>query len=75
MNLLPVCLICEEVPSEGLRAGVFINKKFICDDCEEEMATIAPGDENYEHIVAKIKILWDDNNLDKNALKGFKLKL
>jgi len=36
-KIVPVCLICHQVPRGGIRAGIFIKGKFICDTCEKQL--------------------------------------
>ncbi|MGF7185215.1 hypothetical protein GGQ84_001301 [Desulfitispora alkaliphila] len=62
MNLVPKCIICEQVPEKGIVEGVFLNRKFICDSCEEHIANVMPGDQHYDEIVEKIRLIWNHNN-------------
>jgi len=57
-KLLPVCIICEQVPLEGIMGGLVITGNFICDDCQRELLSIACDDEKYKVFQEKLKKIW-----------------
>ena len=33
-EILPVCMVCGQVPDKGIAGGFFIRRKFLCERCE-----------------------------------------
>jgi hypothetical protein len=57
-KLLPICVICEQIPLEGIMGGLVINGIFICAQCEEELLSIKSGDVKYKLFQEKLKRIW-----------------
>lgn len=57
-KILPVCIICEQVPSGGIRDGIMISGGFICSKCEQEIVRIQAGEAGYDYFQQKLKRLW-----------------
>ncbi|MDX9872477.1 MAG: sigma factor G inhibitor Gin [Clostridia bacterium] len=59
-KVLPVCFLCHEVPSDGIRSGFFLRGIFICSKCEEDLIHSQPEQhEKYQLTIAKLrKILF-----------------
>ncbi len=55
--ILPRCRICNQVPKEGIRGGIKLKKAFICTHCEQEIANVDVGSENYQILLEKIKTI------------------
>lgn len=56
-KLLPVCSICQQVPTAGIRGGMKIKKSFICQSCETEIVNLTVGSAHYAEILDKIKAI------------------
>ncbi|CFY01121.1 Sigma-G inhibitor, Gin [Syntrophomonas zehnderi OL-4] len=56
--ILPLCNICGQVPSEGIRGVIKVGKAWICRECEQEIATLEVGSSQYGLIMNKIKKVW-----------------
>jgi hypothetical protein len=61
-KLLPICFLCNKVPSEGIRDGFFLKGIFICTTCEKELINSKPEEkEDYMLTIAKLRrILFKD---------------
>ena len=46
-EILPVCIICGKVPKKGIAGGIFIRRRFLCEDCENMLLTAANGSHDY----------------------------
>lgn len=57
-KLLPVCIICEQVPLAGIMGGVVITGNFICANCQEELLSINSDDTKYKLFQEKLKKIW-----------------
>lgn len=57
-KLLPICLICDQVPPEGIMGGLVVNGNFICAKCEEELLSITSDDVKYILFQEKLKKIW-----------------
>ena len=57
-KLLPICIICEQVPQDGIMGGVVINGNFICAKCEDELMSITTDDVKYKLFQEKLKKIW-----------------
>ena len=57
-KLLPICLVCEQVPPEGIMGGIVINGNFLCTSCEKELLSVAEGDARYKLFQDKLKKIW-----------------
>lgn len=55
------CIICGETRTEGL----VVCHKFICQDCERKIVETAVLDERYDHIVTRLKKIWDGVILER----------
>lgn len=53
--VLPVCSLCDNVPTNGIRDGIKLKKLFICSTCEYEIVNMEVGSEGYEKLLEKIK--------------------
>jgi len=53
--LLPRCILCEQVPSGGIRGGIRLKKAFICTTCEQQLIHSDMDSINYQKILEKIK--------------------
>lgn len=53
--LLPRCIVCEQVPSGGIRGGIRVKKAFICTPCEQQLMQSDVGSIKYHIILEKIK--------------------
>lgn len=53
--LLPRCILCEQVPPDGIRGVVKIKKFFICASCEQQLVRSDAGSTYYRHLLDKIK--------------------
>ncbi|NPV29343.1 MAG: hypothetical protein HPY58_06710 [Firmicutes bacterium] len=56
--LLPVCVICERTPPQGIAGGMLVSGRFLCAPCEEEIVRAQVGDSRYSHLKEKIKRIW-----------------
>lgn len=56
--VLPVCLICEQTPPDGIAGGILVSGRFLCASCEEEIVRARVGDSRYYHLKDKIKRIW-----------------
>lgn len=54
-NLLPVCLVCEETPIRGIRDGIILAGRFICEMCQQELARPGMPAPRYYSVVQKFK--------------------
>jgi hypothetical protein len=57
-KLLPICIICEQVPQDGIVGGVVVNGNFICAKCEDELLSITTDDVKYRLFQEKLKKIW-----------------
>ena len=63
-SLLPKCIICGEVPANGIMGGIFVKGQFLCDCCEQRIVSLdeqkqSPETmEDYALITSKLKKLW-----------------
>ncbi|MCL2817434.1 MAG: sigma factor G inhibitor Gin [Clostridiales bacterium] len=57
-KILPVCIICKQVPAAGIGGGIFIRKKFLCLDCEKEIAAPRHDAERYAVMVSGLRLIW-----------------
>lgn len=57
-KLLPVCLVCGQVPANGIQDGVVVTGNFICLNCEKDLTSVRQEDSKYLYYVAKLKKLW-----------------
>lgn len=56
--LLPICVICEETPLDGIAGGILVSGRFLCARCEEEIVRMQVGDSRYSRYKDKIKKIW-----------------
>ncbi len=56
--VLPVCLICEQTPPDGIAGGILVSGRFLCAACEDEIVHIRVGDSRYSHLKDKVKRIW-----------------
>lgn len=56
-KVLPVCLICNEVPEGGIRDGIKMNIGFICGHCERNIVVMQPGSSEYEEVIGKLRAM------------------
>ncbi|MGI6551060.1 MAG: sigma factor G inhibitor Gin [Syntrophomonadales bacterium] len=56
-QLLPVCTLCEEVPSRGIAGGYLIKGMFLCETCESAILELKVGSNQYEYYMERIKKL------------------
>lgn len=56
-QLLPRCVLCEEVPVNGIARGYLINGMFLCETCESTIIELEVGSSQYKHYVERIKRL------------------
>lgn len=54
-NLLPKCILCKEVPNEGIAGGFILTGQFICIGCEQRLLTLDYDDPAYSMMVQKLK--------------------
>jgi len=54
-QLLPRCVLCEEVPSRGIVGGYLINGMFLCETCESAILNLNVGSSQYEFYLERIK--------------------
>ena len=57
-KLLPICIVCEQVPSEGIKGGIVVTGNFLCFNCEEELTYLSQEDLKYKLFQEKLKRLW-----------------
>ena len=57
-KILPVCVICEQVPFGGIRDGILIAGSFICWKCEQKIVKTEAGAASYSYFQEKLKKLW-----------------
>ncbi len=57
-KILPLCIICEQVPSGGIRDGIVVAGSFICSRCEQEIVKTEIGAASYSYFQEKLKKLW-----------------
>ncbi|MGN8648204.1 sigma factor G inhibitor Gin [Gracilibacillus sp. HCP3S3_G5_1] len=46
-----ICGICDQAKHEG----IFLYQLYICNECEKEIVSISPKDENYQYYVEKLR--------------------
>ncbi|HHW39718.1 MAG TPA: hypothetical protein GXX19_00945 [Syntrophomonadaceae bacterium] len=56
--VLPVCLICEQTPPDGIAGGILVSGRFLCAACEDEIVHTRVGDSRYSHLKDKVKRIW-----------------
>ena len=56
-QLLPRCVLCEEVPVNGIAGGYLINGMFHCETCESTIIELEVVSSQYKHYVERIKRL------------------
>jgi len=54
-NLLPKCILCKEVPEQGIVDGFILIGQFICSRCEQRLLTLDYNDPTYNMMVQKLK--------------------
>ena len=54
-KLLPVCSICQQVPTAGIIGGMKIKRWFLCQSCEIEIVNLNLETAHYVEIMNKIK--------------------
>ncbi|MEW6663276.1 MAG: sigma factor G inhibitor Gin [Bacillota bacterium] len=54
-NLLPVCLVCEETPVKGIRDGIILAGRFICERCQQELTIPGMPERRYYSVVQKFR--------------------
>ena len=57
-KILPVCIVCKKVPEEGIGDGIFIRRKFLCLDCEKDIAALKYGAEKYAKVAGSLRLIW-----------------
>ena len=67
-KLLPECFVCEQIPINGINQGIILFKKFLCEQCQNQILEINNEDSNYQHILGKIRELWETHPKEKNRL-------
>lgn len=58
-KLVPICYICEEVPTTGIANGMMLFKQFLCESCQDKIMTVTSDDKEYHYILNKIRELWE----------------
>jgi hypothetical protein len=56
--LLPVCMICEQTPPQGIAGGMLVSGRFLCARCEREIVRAQVDDSRYAHLKERLKKLW-----------------
>ena len=51
-SLLPHCMICGEIPENGIMGGIFVQRQFLCDDCEQAIVALDGDAVPYEEYLA-----------------------
>lgn len=55
-KVLPVCYLCNLVPSEGIRSGFFLKGVFICSKCEQDLIKYKADDtERYKFVIDRLR--------------------
>lgn len=55
-KVLPICILCNTVPEEGIRSGFFLKGIFICSCCENELINSRPENtEKYREAITKLR--------------------
>lgn len=54
-QLLPQCVLCEEVPLRGIAGGYLINGMFLCESCESAILNLEVGSSQYKYYLERIK--------------------
>jgi len=54
-NLLPKCILCNQVPELGIKDGFFLLGQFVCSKCEEKILTLSYHDPTYNAMVQQLK--------------------
>jgi len=55
-KVVPVCALCKAVPPQGMRAGFYLKRVFICSHCEAELINSKPEyQREYQRAIARIK--------------------
>ena len=57
-KILPVCIVCKKVPAGGIGGGIFIRRRFLCLDCEKEIAALCYDGEKYAKMVGGMRLIW-----------------
>ncbi|KKM12887.1 hypothetical protein SY88_01320 [Clostridiales bacterium PH28_bin88] len=57
-QLLPVCLLCEKTPEQGIRGGILVSRRFLCEQCQKEIIGLNAGDARYPRLIERLKRLW-----------------
>lgn len=55
--LLPRCILCEQVPNDGIRGGIRVKRAFICTKCEQQLIQSDVSSIDYQKILEKIKMI------------------
>ncbi|NPV26880.1 MAG: hypothetical protein HPY81_05360 [Firmicutes bacterium] len=58
-NLLPICIVCNRTPAQGIRGGFLILQKFLCTRCEADIAGLTLEHPRYEQVKEQLKKLWN----------------
>ncbi|MDK2822287.1 MAG: Inhibitor of sigma-G Gin [Clostridia bacterium] len=54
-NLLPKCILCNQVPELGIRDGFLLIGQFVCSKCEQKLLTLSYNDPTYNIMVQKLR--------------------
>lgn len=57
-NIVPKCLICQEIPAGGMRDGIYLRGHFICSHCERELLREPSDSEIYSLYCCRLRLLW-----------------
>lgn len=56
--VLPVCSICNQVPSQGIRGVIRVGRAWICWNCEQEIMDLEIGSPKYGVMLEKLRRVW-----------------
>lgn len=57
-NILPVCSICNQVPSLGIKGVIKVGRAWICWECEQDIMLLEIGSPGYGVMIEKIRSIW-----------------
>lgn len=61
-NLLPKCVLCEQVPHLGINDGFLLSGQFICSECEKIILSLNYEDKAYQELVEKLRLIMFRKN-------------
>lgn len=57
-ELLPRCQLCDQVPLRGIASGFWVNRRLICDSCEQVIMNLEIGSRDYTEFMQRLRKIW-----------------